>query len=376
MAFIVIALFLAADGLPPGFGTIDLVQYWSASRAALEGSNPYDAATLWRFQQPELPELTGPVMMWNPPILLPFVVWSGFLPFSQFAVIWFALSAAVFGSSILCLLRYVFPPADGRAGTILRVGAICTFFPCALSISYGQLGPLLLLGWLGFLLFARTKAGVADTFTGGSLLAITLVKPHLLFLVYFWLGLSSVVTRKRGTVAGITFVFLVLIGIVFLVQPELSNWYFNAARQPPIYFKTPTMGSWFQEWLGRSAYTARMLPTIIVLAVVSVLFFVQRLRGLELTTVLILAPWSLLCSPYGWVYDQVLLLPTVIWIATSGRRTAPPIVLILANITLAVTPADWGQQWGVWYPLVVALLASDKGLREIPAANPCVSPAT
>jgi hypothetical protein len=60
-------------------------------------------------------------------------------------------------------------------------------------------------------------------------------------------------------------------------------------------------------------------------------------------------PLSLVFSPYGWVYDQLLLLPSGIWLSSKDVRLG--LLLILSNVFM-LSLGSIGQEWMVWYPLV------------------------
>lgn len=365
------SVLLLADGLPGSFGAIDLVQYWSSSVAALRGNNPYDAAVLWELQKGELSELTRPVMMWNPPQLLPLLVWSALFSFNHFVTIWFAFSCTAFGiCALACLQRAKLENGPDESDSALPFLVVLTFFPIALSVSYGQIGAVLLLGWFGCLFFSKASW---DRFIGGVCLAITAVKPHLLYLIYLWTFLCFLRYGRNRLLLGFFSGIALLSIATFAINPALIPWYIHAAGSPPIYFKTPTAGSWLQESIGKHEVWIRCFPTITGAVVVAAFFLYSTLaanRALRPSTLLALVPWSLVTSPYGWVYDQVLILPTALWLACAAGGRFVPILIIMANVTTAITPSWWGQHWGVWYPIVLGLLAIQQIRREQSSVDP------
>src|SRR5262249_41741698 len=74
----------------------DFVEYWAAARLALDGQNPYSQTEMFRLEQAS--EDLGsekPLMMWNPPYALPFVLPFGFLSLTTARVVMALLAFAM-----------------------------------------------------------------------------------------------------------------------------------------------------------------------------------------------------------------------------------------------------------------------------------------
>jgi hypothetical protein len=77
-----------------------------------------------------------------------------------------------------------------------------------------------------------------------------------------------------------------------------------------------------------------------------------------------LLPISLALAPYGWIYDQVILLPFIIALFVSIQAGVFGKVghyilalLVILQINIAYTPSSWGQEIGL-IPLLGYFLVS------------------
>jgi hypothetical protein len=70
----------------------------------------------------------------------------------------------------------------------------------------------------------------------------------------------------------------------------------------------------------------------------------------------VVVPLSLITSPYGWVFDQMLLLPTVAFFAARGALWQLYGGIVL-NLVMMSMPARFGQQAFIWYTAAFLLLS-------------------
>lgn len=352
---------LCSKFLPTGFGDIDLIQYWSAAHLYLTDRNPYDPVTLFSMQQSAI-SLPHVIRMWNPPFIFPFIAWLAFIPFKVAVVVWLLLSCCAYALSYFLLTgTSIVSRRPLLAGTSKTPEAVflLTFYPVINTLSWGQLSCLLLLGLALFMYFMENSSLKGQVFAGLAL-SITLLKPHLLFLPYLFLLFYA--ARSGRLVVLISFVgFSILSAIVVSeAHPAIWNHYLAALGSPPIYFKTPTLGSLLQGGLNLHHPLIRFAPTVLGVAtfMIVAIFKPRFIRDLRLLFCLI--PLSLILSPYGWGYDQTLLLPTALWILrTSSEQTGSKVafLLVLLNFVAFIIPAQQGQHYLIWYPLAILWLA-------------------
>src|SRR5262249_47255860 len=180
----------------------DFVEYWSAGDVFVNGGNPYDPEALSGSLTNALgEERASTTMMWNPPWTLPITAPFAMLPIRLAHILWVALQ-----------LTLVMVPANMRWGALggndpgrwFRA-AVLLFPPTVFLLVYGQIGALCLFGVAGFLYFMdRDRPMLA-----GLCVALTAIKPHLLFAFGLYLLLEALVSRRdrmaflSGAVAGV-----------------------------------------------------------------------------------------------------------------------------------------------------------------------------
>lgn len=337
--------------LPADIGATDFIQYWSGARAVLQGENPYDSLVLAAIQTQAFPLLPEVTRMWNPPAILSVALPWGLLPFEQARTLWFLflLALVVISFFKLCSL-FDLSSAERRLGMVLVAASASVHN----SFAYGQLSPLLLAGWIGFLAFQRNHP-----LSSGITLSLTLLKPHLLFLPY----LTLVRFRAIRVLGGMLLGFAVLSVVSMLLDSLVWSRYLSAFKEPPFYWFNPSLGAWSQFLIAGNAAdgtvlaAARFLPALSGMIVW--LLLTRHVRQNSMAIMLQAVPWSLALNPYGWTYDQILLIPTELFLLQSFMRHGQIFrtgLLLAATFVLALTPGALGQQYSVWFPLFIGVL--------------------
>lgn len=296
-------------------GTVDFVQYWSAFHLLIDGRNPYDGAEMHTLQARvgQLPYFT--TLMWNPPwtplVLAPIVS----LPFPAAVIGWFL-------SSIACLtwLALQIPVALGlKSPPPLICGlSVILFYPVHENLVLGQLS-ILLTTILVLVLCCRR---FHRYFLGGFLAALLSMKPHLFFLVVVPVCLTLLKAPLRVTItscAGFALGLLILVAATWGAAPGAPGWWLGSFSHSPggpgavstAEWKTATIITTLRELLLRPTGE---VPTWPILAVPLIAFigtaglFMRSRRPVQWSMVLPpLLCLSLLLGPYGWLYDQTVL---------------------------------------------------------------------
>ena len=337
-------------------GTIDLLQYYAGARLWLVGRNPYDPSLIELVERSVSTDPAIPVLLWNPPEILPIIAPLGLMSFHNAVAFWMLLAVLSIAISVKIGLR-VFKPQN-LSKKVFQVGVLCTFYPFALCVGYGQISFLLLLGLSFFLLrVIRYGESITGSFVGGIFLSLVAVKPHLLYLIFIFLVVLSIRSRSWGSILGFLAGAVTLNLIATIGAPDIHSWYQVRMALPPIYWQTPTLGSWLQGLTNVNQPWIRIMPTLLMSGATLILFFRIPRESLDHKLFLALIPLSLLTSPYGWTYDHMLMLPTMLWLIKESRSNIVPILLVVLNLLVCLTPAQWGQQTLVWYPAAVAAIA-------------------
>jgi hypothetical protein len=332
----------------------------SAIRLLVEGNNPYDHPQLFKMQAEIVDELAQGIAMWNPPLiavfLLPFLAFD--FKFSLGLLRLFTLGTVLFCFYLVSSSRL--NKAKNQGGVFIWSALfLMTFYPPISAMQFGQISFLLLLGLSGFLWSSGLMAGddYKDSYLAGLSLSATLIKPHILFLLYFFLAADFFKRLHFRTILGLLTGAVLLTGFPLLFNPEIYQQYFATVRTPPIYFKTPTLGSWLQDLTQMHNPVIRSLPSFIALVVFTFVFFRKPLTSLP--CVMLVLPLSLVFSPYGWLFDQILLLPVgLILIANSVKQKnyLIPFVLLMGNVSIFLIPGELGQQIFLYWPILLSAL--------------------
>jgi hypothetical protein len=351
-------------------GSIDLVRFYVSGEIFTAGGNPYDVQTFAHGM-----ELHGrgagsdhTTVMYHPPWMYPLLSLLSLLELHTLAAIWLLGSVVIF---FVCGRVLWARLGAGRArgvDALLMALFFVTFYPALLNLWLGQLDAPLLLSFVLACLFLQSPSSSARSrFLAGLFLGLTLVKPHLLYLVYLVLAVRAVRTRSYALIAGGVAGFAAMAGAAWLINPSVYPDFAAVLGRMPFYWDTPTLGAWLGKLFGYRLGWLPYLPTL--LAALACLWRALREKRPDLGNkdIFILAPLSIFTALYAWVYDFVLFLPALIWLLAFIQRSAPGgrglkikfgvlMVLIGSNIAMFLMP-HLGMEYYVWYPpLVLALM--------------------
>jgi len=345
----------------------DVLQYRSAAILFLKGHDPYNKTLIFDVEQKTWhgEPISNPIIFHTPPMLLSLVFPMGLLSLKLSVSLWLSIMFALsLESCVLCYYLFESIRKESRTVKLALAFFFLSFFPFYTSFYFGQISPLLLFGLVVSLIcFNRKNQKLSENFWGGICLSVTFLKPHLLYLIYIYIYIISIREKKWKTLAGM--VSGITIFLVFPVgyNPKIISYFLDSAVSLPVYWKTPTLGSFLQGISQNHMVILRFTPMIITPIIMSLFVFFSK-RSLSTTKVMYyLLPLSLVTAPYGWTYDQMLIAPAIPFIfsrfqKTSHRWNSPQflvgIVLILANnIGMLMIFGKSGQHEYVWYPIVI-----------------------
>lgn len=334
-------------------GPADYSEYWTAGNLYASNLNPYDHNLVLQFQQKHFKDIMAPIILWNPPIILPFLTFASFFNYQTFCFIWLlaillAIAAAVL--KIYCIHHEL----HNQNSRLPWFAFLFTFPPFFLTIYYGQLSAFLLLALCGFVLLRLDH----KDFLAGACLSISLWKPHLLYLVYAAIFIEALQNRRFGILLGLSCGVLAQATLAYVLMPSIFEFYAASLSNPPIYWQTPTLGSMLQLATNLHTTLIRFTPTLITLPLFVIIYCYKKIT-LNLNTLGIIIALSLLTSPYGWQYDQMLLLISVFPIFFIAPKSILNFSFLLACNAIALfIPNDLGQHVNVWYPAAVLVTLS------------------
>src|SRR5690348_5184437 len=197
----------------------DFVEYWTAAHLFFGHHNPYSIPAMMNLQKPLGWGEPLPLMLLDPPWVLPFVLPLAF--FSSYSLAWSAwilgiVAALVFSSRILLNIYcddVRLPEISDTA--FLRGLFIFSFYPVLLCLRFAKTTPLMLLGLAGFIWFHRRNQLIA----AGLSLSLLALKPNLVYLVL----LALVLTGSWKVIASAGCVVAALSGIAMLMDRSIFS---------------------------------------------------------------------------------------------------------------------------------------------------------
>ncbi|MGH7224223.1 MAG: glycosyltransferase 87 family protein, partial [Gemmataceae bacterium] len=238
------------------------------------------------------------------------------------------------------------------------------FVPTLFCLTVGQIGPLLLLGAVGFLVAVKQRR---DGWAGAAAVLLA-VKPHLVYL--FWIALLLWTLRRRrwAVLGGGLLAGGLAVGVALLCNPHVLNQYwFTFTHQPPAQYRSPTLGMALRLLLGEEHFRLQFLAMLPGLAWFALHWRRQRdaWDWSERLPMLLLV--SMLTAAYGaWLFDLILLLVPVLQRAAAVRRDAWPLPLgVFAALNgLVVVQLTFEVEYFYFLWLTPALLLAYLALRS------------
>jgi hypothetical protein len=359
---------------------VDLIEYWSAARLLRQGGNPYSPEQMLAVERAAGWRQAVPLLMWNPPWTLPFALPMAWISYRATYLIWSVINVAIV---IFCADK-LWSEYDGSPKRrLLAWVTALTFIPAIAAIRLGQITPLILLGIIAFLMWRDTRpflAGIATLCIG--------LKPQLLYLFWIALGLWLIRRRRWEVFAGALTAFAAAALVAIYFRPTIFADYIGQFRGAQVLANpSPNLGTLLRWSLSPTATWLQFVPSAVGAAW---LFWhwMNRAEWEWSREVGLLSLVSLATTSYGWLFDQVTLLPAVIQTAAVMERRksfagdwtlALCYLLINAGVVLSIRLHAVGVAYTWVAPAWLALYLIAKGNadsnlaasdRSLPEATP------
>lgn len=319
----------------------DYIEYWSAAKLFLSGLNPYSSVNILALEKAHGFLLDSPLIMLNPPWSLPLIAGLGFFSERVGLVLWILITAGCLVASIFILQV---PP---RYRTIAFI-----FAPVTGSFIMMQSSPFLLLGWVIFLRYHRTRP-----FLAGAALTLMAIKPHLFLIVWIVLLLESILKKNVLALAGFASSLAASSALVTLRVPTVWRDYWALIRGSSLahnYF--PTLPTLLRFLINVQWAWLALLPSAVAAVWAVAYYWRNRSDWNWLRHGLLVMFLAIITSPYGWFSDQVVLLPALNEaINSKPRRYSMEILIALNSLALVLmcmksTACMWlPLGWLLWY---------------------------
>jgi len=359
MGLLILAYQLSGLVARPGVLADDYVEYWAAGRLNLGGGNPYAGDQLLSLER-AAGRRTEVLLMWNPPWTLALAMPLALFSYPISRLLWLILSIVM----ILMATNWTWTLLGGSTQKRWLASVIAfTFFPTIIVLRMGQIGPVLLLGVAGFLHFEHKKR----YWLAGAFAALLAIKPHLLYLVCISILVWSIVRRRWGILGGGALILLSATLTAMMFNPHVFTQYLSATvTESPLVWVTPTFGSLLRLLLGPERTWMQFVPMAAGIFWLGLNGLRHRVDWLWVDRIPLLLLVSVVTSPFGWPFDQVVLIPAVLramiqMIATSRGRIVYGAIISYLVINIAAFAvhsriADFWQLWlapvlMIWYLL-------------------------
>ena len=226
----------------------------------------------------------------------------------------------------------------------------------------GQTAMFALLGLVLFLRLHRTRP-----FLAGMSLWLCALKPHL-FLVFGIVLLAWIVVEGSYKIlAGAAIALAASLAVTWLIDPRAWSEYAQMMRTGGIEKETiPCLGIALRFWLSPQSLWLQFLPAMLGCVWALAYFWPRRRTWDWLRNGSPVMLVSIVATPFGWVFDQVVAIPALLEGAYLTRSSAMLVILAILS-GLILFEAFWGvgyfspvnlftaPAWLAWYLIVCAL---------------------
>jgi len=353
----------------------DFISLWGAGRLLWTGQNPYDRELMIGLIAANVAGANTPVGGFHNPFwTLPLFLLVGVLPYPLACLAWSVMTIAV---AIYCLRFFIderLGPAGDSRQVLRLIIATLYFFPLLKHLFVGQTTIFVLGGLILGLKFYRKE----QWFPSGLAFSATLLKPHLFVPLYILCVVAGIRSRRRhliGVVLGFIFALFVSSILSLTFRPSLigefvrstSGLYAERLAVPQV-----TLGHAIAILTGVSA----AVPIISCLGIVggiclgiagSQMDFLQKAAHALFLGVI--------CAPYGWSHDHVILLVPYLICAEDllNRNFVVAILVLTAQFLYSAwlfSTNAWTLEWGIilipimMWPLYFAISTSESMLKK------------
>jgi hypothetical protein len=344
----------------------DFVEYYAAGRLNAAGLNPYDPDRLLPLERAAGRDTDEAVMMWNPPWTLTVAMPFGLLPARASQLLWLALHLGI----VLFCADWAWHHYGGPRQCRWVAWALAfTFLPTYFVLQSGQIGPLVLLGAVGFLAFREGRW----SWLAGAACVLLAIKPHLVYLFWPALFLWSIERRRWAVLVGAAVAGALATAVPLACNPQVLHQFADAlAHRPPEQWVSLTIGALLRYAFGPEKFWLQFVPTGLGLAWF-VPYWLRHRKAWDWSQQLpLLLLVSFLTASYGaWPFDLVILLLPVaqaaVWAfrhrATPLGRVALAGYLALNAVALAMCLVHVLSFWFIW--MAPALLVGYLLLRRL-----------
>jgi hypothetical protein len=315
----------------------DFLAYWTGGNLLANGhaASLYDPIVQADLQRMTVPGLRDSLSWFvAPPFVAVLYLPLGVIPYAIAACVFTVLSLA----ALYFVWRIVEPTirSDENLPVHLFVVAVAASPAVFEAIGAGQNSLLLLLLWV----LALHQLRMGRDATAGALFALTAFKPHLVLLIPVWF----VVRRKWRALGGLglTGAVLFAVPLAFLPSRTFDAW-LTALTSATFGHQIQVGQTWKMEsvsaLLTDATDWARIDAVVLMAGAAGLAWWLGKLRPDPLRDLAAVAAVTVACAPHVLLYDAVLLIVPIVWLARERRLWDlrwPLLALFVVQFTTAI----------------------------------------
>lgn len=292
-------LLLGIKGTRPG--ARDFIEYWAAEQQLVHGRNPWDPAAILALERPEGFDENRAELWYSPPPALFLALPLGFMSAETGMLVWAAILFILFSASVWLIWSL-----NGRPPTLLHLFGY-VFAPALVCFEAGQISILFLFGVVLFLCWHERWPLAA-----GAALVPCALKPHLFLPLAVALLLWLIWQKAYGVIAGFCLSLAAGTAIAFFFDRAAWTQYLGMVRSERLLHEyAPTVGQAFRDAIDRDAGWLQFVPEFAACTWAAWFFWTRRHRWKWMDQGMLVLLVSVVCRPYGWFFDEAVLLPAV-----------------------------------------------------------------
>jgi hypothetical protein len=327
----------------------DFIVYWATGQQLVRHGNPYDPDALIRIER-SAGFQGGASYMRNTPWALPLALPLGYLSPTAAALPWSLVMLGLLFASVRILWKFF-------GGVANRLDLLGYCFPPALfCVLLGQTSILLLFGFVLFLRLHKTHP-----FAAGAALWLCTLKPHLFLPFALVLLVWIFVSRSYRVLAGGLAAFLAGSAVTACIDPLAWSQYLYYMRTSVVTREfTPCLGDLLRDSIHPAAEWLAFVPAILGCVWALAWFWPRRHTWdwLDHGSPLMLV--SIFVAPFGWIFDQSLAIPAILFAVSRNPSRLMLSVLALTYMAVEIQIIShfglhsaaylWtAPAWLVWY---------------------------
>jgi hypothetical protein len=298
----------------------DYISYWSAGKLLLHRSDPYSPSGAFALEKAQ-GFTRGFMVMLNPPWALFLAAPLGFGGIRVGLFLWTLASVGC----IFISAQLINVPSKERAFAYV-------FAPAVAAVFMGQSSPFTLLGFALFLRLHQTRP-----FLAGASLLLMAIKPHLFLIFWVALLIDCIYRRRFLLVAGCATALAGGSLFPMLFDPHVWPHYLAMLRGSTLKHQVfPNISMLFRVVIDAQAFWLLFVPS--ALAAIWALWYYAsrrqvwdwRIHGMLLMLI------SVIVSPYGWLTDEAVLMPSILFALTLPEKRKDTVWILLALNTVVL----------------------------------------